>query len=45
MGVPPKSATSTPLLWILIVRTIKRDRHSFRITCDMCTVSLLESRE
>ena len=41
----PKSATSTPLPWILIIRAIKGYSHSFRITCDMCAVSLLESRE
>ena len=40
-----KSATSTPLPWILIMHTIKGYSHSFRITCDMCAVSLLESRE
>ena len=41
----PKSATSTPPPWILIIRAIKGYSHSFRITCDMCAVSLLESRE
>ena len=41
----PKSTISTPLLWILIIRAIKGYSHSFRITCDMCTLSLLESRE
>ena len=41
----PGSATSTPLPWILIIRAIKGYSHSFRITCDMCAVSLLESRE
>ena len=40
----PKSATITLLAWILI-RAIKGYSHSFRITCDMCAVSLLESRE
>ena len=30
---------------ILIIRAMKGYSHSFRITCDMCTVSLLESRE
>ena len=39
----PESATSTPLPRILIIRAIKG--HSFRIICDMCTLSLLESRE
>ena len=29
---------------ILIIRAIKGCSHSFRITCDMCAVSLLESR-
>ena len=33
-----------PLPWILI-RAIKGYSHSFRITCDMCAVSVLESRE
>ena len=37
--------TCAPLPLILIIRAIKKDSHSFRITCDMCTVSLLESRE
>ena len=32
-------------LWILIMRAMKGCSHSFRITCDMCAVSLLESRE
>ena len=32
-------------LWILIIRDIKGYSHSFRIACDMCAVSLLESRE
>ena len=41
----PQSATSTPRPWILIIRAMKRYSHSFRITCDMCTVSLLENRE
>ena len=41
----PKSAISTPLPWILIIRAIKGYSHSYRITCDMCAVSLLESRE
>ena len=41
----PQSATSTPLPWILIIRAIKRYSHSFRITCDMCALSLPESRE
>ena len=40
----PQSATSTPHPWILIIRAIKGCSHSFRITCDMCAVSLLESR-
>ena len=31
--------------WILIIRAIKGYSHSFRITCDICAVSLLESRE
>jgi len=31
--------------WILKIRVIKRYSHSFRITCDMCAVSLFESRE
>ena len=37
-----QSATSTPLLLILIIRTVKGYSHSFRI---MCALSLLESRE
>ena len=41
----PKSATRTPLPLILITRAIKGYSHSFRITCDMCAVSLLESIE
>ena len=41
----PKNATSTPLPWILIIRAIKGYSHSFRITCDMCAVSLLDSGE
>ena len=41
----PKSATSTPLPSILIICAVKGYSHSFRITCDMCAVSLLESRE
>ena len=41
----PQSATSTPLPRILITCAIKGYSHSFRITCDMCAVSLLESRE
>ena len=28
-----------------VIRAIKGYSHSFRITCDMCAVSLLESRE
>ena len=39
----PQSATSTPLPWILIIRAIKGYSYSFRITCDMYAVSLLES--
>ena len=31
--------------WILIIRAIKGYSHSFRIACDMCALSLLESRE
>ena len=31
--------------WILKIHAMKRYSHSFRITCDMCTVSLFESRE
>ena len=38
----PNSAVSTPL-WC--IRAIKGYSHSFRITCDMSSVSLLESRE
>ena len=38
----PSSAVSTPL-WC--IRAIKGYSHSFRITCDMNAVSLLESRE
>ena len=42
----PKGVVSTPLPWIiLIIRAMKKDSHSFRIKCDMCVVSLLESRE
>ena len=41
----PKSATSTPLPWILIERVKKGYSLSFRITYDMCAVSLLGSRE
>ena len=41
----PQSATSTPLPWILIIRAVKGYSHSFRITCDGCALSLLESRE
>ena len=44
----PKSTTSTPLPWILKICAIKkkgRYSHSFRITCHMCAVSLLKSRE
>ena len=41
----PQSATSTPLPWILIIRAIKVYSYSFRITCDMYAVSLLETRE
>ena len=41
----PNSATSTPLLWILIICATKEYSHSFRITFDMCAVSLFESRE
>ena len=42
----PKSGISTPHPWILIICAIKKGySHSFRITCDMCTVSLLKSRE
>ena len=40
----PKSATSTPLPWILIIRAIKGYGQSFTITCDMCAVSLLERK-
>ena len=40
-----KSATSTPLPWILIICAIKEYSHSFRIICDMCAMSLLESRD
>ena len=39
-----KCAPTTPFPWILI-RALRGYRHSFRITCDMCAVSLLESRE
>ena len=35
--VEPKSATRTPLPWILIICTIKGYSHSFRITCDVCS--------
>ena len=42
--VEPKSATRTPLPWILIICTIKGYSHSFRITCDMCAVSAQEQR-
>ena len=31
--------------WILIILAIKGYSHSFRIACDMCALSLLESRE
>ena len=41
----PKSATSTPLPWILIIHAIKGCSHSFRFTCNMCALSLLESKE
>ena len=41
----PKSTINTPCPWILIIRATKGYSHSFRITCDMCTVTLLESRE
>ena len=41
----PKSVISTPLQWLLKICTIKGYSHSFRITWDMCTVNLLESRE
>ena len=40
----PKNTTSAPLPWILIICATKGYGHSFRITCDMCAVSLLESR-
>ena len=40
-----RALTSTPLPWILIIRAIKGYSHSLRITCDMCAVSLIESRE
>ena len=42
---PKSAAVSTPLLWISIIRAIKRYSHSFRITCDVGAVSLLESRK
>ena len=41
----PKTDVSTPLRWILKRRAIKEYSHSSRITCDMCAMSLLESRE
>ena len=41
----PKSAISTPLPRILIILAMKGYNHSIRITCDMCAVSLLSSRE
>ena len=41
----PKSAVTTPLLWIWKIGAISGYSHSFRITCDMSAVSLLESRE
>ena len=41
----PQSATSTSFPRIPIIRAIKGHSHSFRITCDMCALSLLESRE
>ena len=36
----PQSATRTPFLWILIIRTKKGYSHSFRITCDVHRVRL-----
>ena len=41
----PKSAISTPLPWILIIHAVKGYILPFRITSDMCAVSLLESRD
>ena len=41
----PNSVDSTPHRWILKILSIKSDSHSFKISCDMNTVSLLESRE
>ena len=35
----------TPLQWILKIRAINGYNHSFRITCNMCAVSLLQSRQ
>ena len=31
--------------WILTIRALKGYSHSFRITCDMCAVNLLERKE
>ena len=39
----PNSAVSTPLQWILSSMLSKGCSHSFRITCDMSTVSVSES--
>ena len=39
------SATSTPLPRVSIIHAVRGYSHSFRIPCDMCAVSLLESRE
>ena len=41
----PKSATSTPLPWILIIRAVKGHSHSFTIAFDKSAASVLESRE
>ena len=41
----PNSAVSTLLQWILKICAVKGYSHSFRITCDMSTWSLLETEK
>ena len=41
----PNSTVSTLLQWILKICAVKGYSHSFRITCDMSTLSLLETEK
>ena len=40
----PNTAVGTPFQWIFKMQTTKECSHSFRITCNMSAVSLLENR-